>query len=78
MIRFFLLVIASYVVGSIPCGYLIGKLYGVDIRSKGSGNIGTTNAFRVLGPKPGIVVLICDILKGFIPVLFAKSLGGPS
>lgn len=78
MIRFFLLLIASYIIGSIPCGYLIGKLHGVDIRSKGSGNIGTTNAFRVLGPRAGIIVLVCDVVKGLVPVLIAKLLGGPS
>lgn len=64
----------SYLIGSIPTAYLFGRLLkGVDIRKFGSGNVGATNAFRVLGPIPAIVVLILDILKGYIAVVF---LGG--
>lgn len=75
--KFILLLIACYLIGAIPCGYLIGRLHDIDIRSRGSGNIGTTNVFRVLGPKPGFIVLVCDVMKGLVPVLIAKSLGGP-
>ena len=51
----------------------LGKVFkGVDVREHGSGNAGTTNAFRVLGVKLGIAVLICDILKGVVPVLVAR------
>ena len=58
-----------YVAGSIPTAYIIGKLIKkIDIRQHGSGNVGATNAFRVLGKKWGIVTLILDMLKGFIPV----------
>jgi glycerol-3-phosphate acyltransferase PlsY len=64
-----LLVIGSYLVGSIPCGYLMGKSRGVDLRRHGSGNIGTTNAFRVLGKQPGMMVFFCDAAKGFFPAL---------
>lgn len=61
----FLLIIASYLLGSIPTSVWIGKyFYGIDIREHGSGNAGATNTFRVLGKIPGIIVLIIDILKG--------------
>lgn len=66
-----ILLIISYLLGAIPNSLIIGKLfYKKDLRDYGSGNIGTTNTFRVLGKKPGIVVLLLDMLKGFIPVLF--------
>lgn len=59
------MIIIAYLLGSIPTGLWIGKyFYHKDIRKLGSGNIGTTNTFRTLGPKAGVVVLICDILKG--------------
>lgn len=64
-----LLLILSYLIGSIPFSLLIGKMfYKIDIREHGSGNIGTTNTFRILGKKAGIVVLILDIFKGAVPV----------
>lgn len=70
-----LLVIGSYLLGSIPFSLLIGKLfYKKDIRQFGSGNVGSTNTFRILGKKAGSVVLILDILKGVIPVLAAMLL----
>ena len=69
MFWFIVLVIGSYLVGSIPCGYLMGKLRGVDLRRHGSGNIGTTNAFRVLGKQLGMLVFCCDAAKGFFPAL---------
>lgn len=68
--------ILSYVIGSIPSSYLAGKGFrGVDIREHGSGNLGATNAFRVLGWKIGLFVLICDMLKGALPVfLFPQAI----
>jgi len=61
----------SYLVGSIPTAYLFGKmLKGIDIRTVGSGNVGATNALRILGRKAGITVLLLDILKGFVTVVF--------
>ena len=64
----YLLVAAvAYLIGSIPTGYLMARAKGVDIRSVGSGNIGATNVFRILGKGPGIVVLLIDALKGYIP-----------
>ncbi len=64
----------SYVIGSIPTAYIFGKLMkGIDIRQHGSGNVGATNAFRVLGKGPGTAVLILDIIKGIIPVVFVAG-----
>ncbi|MEE1130549.1 MAG: glycerol-3-phosphate 1-O-acyltransferase PlsY [Caryophanon sp.] len=65
-----LILLAAYLIGSIPSALWIGKLfYKKDIRQEGSGNLGTTNTFRVLGKKPGIVVMLMDILKGTAAVL---------
>ncbi len=64
----------SYVIGSIPTAYIFGRLLkGLDIRQHGSGNVGATNAFRVLGKGPGTAVLILDIIKGIIPVVFVAG-----
>lgn len=63
---FLLMIIICYLIGSIPCGYLIGKRNNIDIRRYGSGNIGATNAFRVLGTQLGLLVLFCDAVKGFL------------
>lgn len=63
----------SYLIGSIPTAFLFGKiLKNVDIRKEGSGNIGASNAFRVLGAKIGVLVMAFDIFKGFFPVYLAK------
>lgn len=68
-----LLILGGYLFGSIPFGVLIGRAWrGVDIRELGSGNIGFTNAFRVLGWKPASVVLLTDVFKGLLPVLVAR------
>jgi acyl phosphate:glycerol-3-phosphate acyltransferase len=62
-------VAAAYIVGSIPTAYIFGKmLKGIDIRKYGSGNVGATNVFRTVGKLPGIIVLVLDYIKGFIPV----------
>ena len=70
-------VILAYLIGSIPVAYIFGRLLkGIDIREHGSGNMGATNAFRVLGKGPGTIVLILDIIKGIIPVtLLANAFG---
>jgi acyl phosphate:glycerol-3-phosphate acyltransferase len=57
--------LAAYLLGSIPFGFLAAKAKGIDIRSVGSGNIGATNAMRVLGKPIGIIVLLLDVAKGF-------------
>jgi len=69
-----LLIPLGFFVGSIPFGLLLGKLKGIDIREHGSGNIGSTNVFRILGKKSGIFCLILDLLKGFLPVFLADHL----
>ncbi len=64
-IKFALLLILAYLIGSFPTGVLVGKLfYHKDIRDYGSHNIGTTNTFRVLGPKAGTLVFLADFFKG--------------
>lgn len=65
----------AYLLGSIPTGLLLGKLYGIDVRSEGSGNIGATNLYRTVGRKVGIITLFGDCLKGFLPVMLAWQLG---
>ncbi len=64
----------AYLLGSIPTGYLVAKSRGIDIRTVGSGNIGATNAFRVLGKPAGIFVLTVDALKGFVACFFVGPL----
>ena len=63
-------VFASYLLGSIPAAYIAGKAKGVDLRKHGSGNLGATNVFRVLGAKIGIAVFLFDMAKGAFPVYF--------
>lgn len=60
----YLIFILAYCLGAIPFAYLAGAYKGIDVRRHGSGNIGTTNAFRLLGAKLGIMVLLGDFLKG--------------
>lgn len=62
-------VLIAYLAGSIPFAYLAGRANGIDLRTQGSGNLGATNAMRVLGPKWGILVYVADTLKGMIPVV---------
>lgn len=64
--------IVSFFVGSIPFGYLIAKIKDIDIRNEGSGNIGATNVYRVLGKKYGALTLLLDLLKGLFCVLAAR------
>ena len=69
-----LLIVLSYLIGSIPFGLLIGKSVGKDIRQSGSGNIGSTNVVRTLGLKLGLLSAFCDILKGTIIILLVYQL----
>jgi glycerol-3-phosphate acyltransferase PlsY len=70
-----LLVLAAYLVGSVPCGYLVAKAKaGIDIRRYGSGNIGATNVGRTLGLRFFFLVFILDFLKGVLPVAAALAL----
>lgn len=70
-----LAVLLAYLLGSIPAGYIAGQLHGVDLRKAGSGNIGATNALRVLGKKTGYAVFAFDFLKGFAAVKLAMAIG---
>ncbi len=70
-----LLVVFAYFLGSIPVGVILGKLKGVDPRKTGSGNIGATNVMRAAGKKLGVITLILDAAKGFVPVALATALG---
>jgi acyl phosphate:glycerol-3-phosphate acyltransferase len=62
------LALGAYLIGSFPSGYLVGRIKGVDLRNVGSGNIGATNALRVLGKKWGYIVFAADFLKGLLAV----------
>jgi glycerol-3-phosphate acyltransferase PlsY len=69
MLELLILILFSYLIGSFPTALIAGKLLkNIDIREHGSGNAGATNVFRVLGWKAGIVVLLIDMFKGFVPV----------
>src|SRR5260370_3678989 len=70
---------ASYLLGSIPFGLLLGKLFGAtDVRKEGSGNIGATNVARVAGPLAGILTLLLDAAKGALAVILAARLSDQS
>lgn len=76
MLETILLLLVSYLIGSIPTGYLLGKaLKGIDIRTLGSGNIGATNVWRALGPIPALTALAGDITKGIVAVLLGRHFG---
>jgi glycerol-3-phosphate acyltransferase PlsY len=65
--------LGAYLIGSVPFGFLIGKMRGVDVRTVGSKNIGATNVFRTVGKKWGLLAFLCDFLKGFLPTFAAKT-----
>jgi glycerol-3-phosphate acyltransferase PlsY len=74
--EYILFAITAYLLGSIPTAVWLGRAkYGVDVREHGSKNAGATNTFRVLGKKPGIVVLTIDIFKGFTATMLPFFLG---
>jgi glycerol-3-phosphate acyltransferase PlsY len=73
------LLLLIYLVAAIPTGVVLPRLMGLeDVRSKGSGNIGATNVYRVAGKLPGILTLLGDILKGFLPLLAVKLWFAPT
>jgi acyl phosphate:glycerol-3-phosphate acyltransferase len=74
MINIYLPIVLGYLIGSIPFGFLAGKIKGVDIRKVGSGNIGATNIYRSLGIGPALTVFILDLLKGAAAVYIAQAL----
>jgi acyl phosphate:glycerol-3-phosphate acyltransferase len=66
-----LFVLLAYVLGATPTSYLVGRIFfGIDLRQKGSGNLGATNTYRVLGWKAAIPVALVDVLKGWLPVWY--------
>lgn len=69
------LVIFGYLLGSVPVGFFLGSLSGIDVRKSGSGNVGATNVARVVGKKQGLLTLTGDMVKGFIPVFFSIQMG---
>ncbi len=70
-IMYIIFPVIGYLVGAIPFGLIISKMVGVDVRTQGSKNIGATNVNRVLGKKLGFITLICDCLKGLLPMYLA-------
>lgn len=73
----YLLAVLAYVIGATPTSYWIGRgIYGVDLRERGSGNLGATNAFRVLGWRAAAPVMIVDVLKGWLPAFVFPGLDG--
>jgi len=65
---------AAYLIGSIPTSYWIGRVFfRINLLEHGSKNVGATNAWRILGPPVGILVLVLDLLKGYLPVLYTIS-----
>ena len=77
MLTLAVLLVGSYLLGSIPFGYLAGRLVGIDIRQAGSGNVGATNVVRILGKKYGYPVFALDVLKGFgaVEIAILMALG---
>ena len=67
------MVVFAYFLGSVPFGYLIGRLKGVDLRKEGSGNIGATNVGRILGKQWAYLCFALDVLKSLVPMLIAKN-----
>lgn len=70
-----LLCILFYLIGAFPTGYLVGRIHGITIWEHGSGNVGATNISRVVGKKAGLMTLGGDMLKGFLPLTIAGTLG---
>jgi glycerol-3-phosphate acyltransferase PlsY len=74
ILGYILTAVVSYLLGSVPTGYLAGRARGIDIRTVGSGNMGATNVFRVLGKTAGIIVLLIDALKGYAACAWVSGL----
>lgn len=67
-------ILLGYGIGCLQSAYLVGRISNVDLRQYGSGNLGTTNALRVLGKKAGAITFVCDILKSVVGFLLCKML----
>jgi glycerol-3-phosphate acyltransferase PlsY len=68
------LVVSAYLLGSVPTGYILGSMAGVDVRKMGSGNVGATNVARVVGKGRGVLTLVADAAKGWLPIFAALQL----
>ena len=76
-VGYILTVLIAYLLGSIPTGFLVAQARGIDIRTVGSGNIGATNVFRILGKPAGLLVLLADAVKGWLAVfVVARFMAG--
>lgn len=71
-------VVVGYCCGCISTGVILGKIYGVNLKQHGSGNIGTTNALRTLGPAAGAITLLGDVAKTIIPIVLMRLILGSS
>lgn len=69
-------ILAAYLIGAIPFGFIIGKMRGVDVRTVGSKNIGATNVFRTVGKKWGLLAFALDVAKGLLPTVLARCFAG--
>ncbi len=76
MVNYLIIILGSYIVGSIPSGLILGKLlWQVDLRDYGSHNIGATNAWRTIGKTAGLLIFVADLLKGMFGVYLGMTLG---
>ncbi len=69
------LLLAAYLLGSVPFGYIVGRVRGIDVRQHGSGNVGASNVMRLFGVPAGILVLLLDALKGYMGVAMMRMAG---
>lgn len=76
IVRFIMIVVGGYLIGSIPSGIIIGRASGVDVRQMGSGKTGATNVLRSAGPGAALLVAVSDALKGAVPVLLSQHVFG--
>ncbi|MBI9012583.1 MAG: glycerol-3-phosphate 1-O-acyltransferase PlsY [Clostridiales bacterium] len=75
--KYVILILVGYLIGTIPCSYLVGKFMGnIDVRKHGSGNAGATNVLRTVGKKAALIALIGDVLKGVIPAIIGNIILG--
>jgi glycerol-3-phosphate acyltransferase PlsY len=77
VISVFAVTLAGYLVGGIPFSYIAGRMRGIDLRQHGSGNLGASNTYRILGGRIALAVLVLDVAKGLAPVLVAKQFDPP-
>lgn len=70
-----ILILFGYLLGSVPTGFILGSMAGIDVRKAGSGNVGATNVARVAGKRQGFLTLIGDTAKGVVPVILALQMG---